>query len=173
MTALLDHLPVVDDFPRPGVRFRDIGPLLADPAAFGQAIDGLAALAREARCELLVGVESRGLIFAAALALRLECGFTLLRKPGKLPPPVLRERYALEYGSDALELQPARIRAGQRVLLVDDVVATGGTLLAGSRLVAQAGGVVAGAIALLEIAFFEGCAKLAAHGLPARTLLRA
>jgi len=91
MSSLIDHLPVVNDFPRPGVRFRDLSPLLADGPVFAQAVDGLAALARESRCQLLAGVESRGLIFASAVALRLGCGFALLRKPGKLPPPVLRE----------------------------------------------------------------------------------
>jgi len=173
MSSLIDHLPVVNDFPRPGVRFRDLSPLLADGPVFAQAVDGLAALARESRCQLLAGVESRGLIFASAVALRLGCGFALLRKPGKLPPPVLREAYALEYGSDALELQPARITPGLRVLLVDDVIATGGTLLAGAQLVRRAGGEVAGAIALLEIAALGGCAKLRAAGLPATTLLSA
>jgi adenine phosphoribosyltransferase len=173
MPSLIDHLPVVKDFPRPGVGFRDISPLLADGAAFAQAVDGLAALARESRCQLLAGVESRGLIFASAVALRLGCGFALLRKPGKLPPPVLRESYALEYGTDALELQPGRISPGLRVLLVDDVVATGGTLLAGAQLVRHAGGEVAGAIALLEIAALGGCAKLRSAGLDATTLLSA
>jgi adenine phosphoribosyltransferase len=173
MPSLLDHLPVVHDFPRPGVGFRDISPLLADPAAFAQAIDGLAALAARWPSTQVAGIESRGLIFATALATRLGLGLVLLRKPGKLPPPVLREAYDLEYGQDALELQPERIAPGARVLLVDDVIATGGTLLAGARLVRKAGGEVAGSLALLEIAALPGGNALRAAGVPVATLLSA
>jgi adenine phosphoribosyltransferase len=173
MHPLLVHLPVVNDFPRPGVAFRDISPLLADPAAFALALDGLESLARKCPCTQVAGIESRGLVFATALALRLGVGLVLLRKPGKLPPPVLREPYALEYGQDSLELQPARIAPGARVLLVDDVIATGGTLLAGARLVRKAGGEVAGALALLEIAALPGGEALRAAGLPVASLLSA
>lgn len=173
MRSLLGHLPVIEDFPRPGLRFRDISPLLADPRAFAQAVEGMAALVAGWQCEQLAGIESRGLIFATALATRLHLGVALLRKPGKLPPPVLRESYDLEYGQDALELQPARIRPGARVLLVDDVIATGGTLLAGARLVQKAGGRVLGAVALLEIAALPGSAALRAAGVPVVALLSA
>jgi adenine phosphoribosyltransferase len=173
MQSLLGHLPVVEDFPRPGVQFRDISPLLADPAAFARAVAGLAALTAGWRCEQVAGVESRGLIFATALAMHMQLGLALLRKPGKLPPPVLREAYDLEYGQDSLELQPARFLPGARVLLVDDVIATGGTLLAGARLVRKAGGQVVGAVALLEIAALPGSAALRAAGVPVAALLRA
>jgi adenine phosphoribosyltransferase len=173
MHSLLGHLPVVNDFPRPGVGFRDISPLLADPRAFAQALDGLAQLAAQWPCTQVAGIESRGLVFATALATRLGLGLILLRKPGKLPPPVLRESYDLEYGHDALEIQPARVTPGARVLLVDDVIATGGTLLAGARLVRKAGGEVAGALALLEIAALPGGKALRAAGVPVATLLAA
>ena len=165
-------LPSVADFPKAGVRFRDIGPLLADAAAISQAIDGMAAAAGDWPVQWVAGIESRGLIFGTALALRLGKPLIPVRKPGKLPPPVLRVNYALEYGSDALEIQRARIKPGAQVLLVDDVIATGGTLLAAAELVRQLGAEVCGVVALLDIAALDGSARLTAAGLQVRTLLR-
>ena len=169
---LNDFLPSVADFPRPGVRFRDIGPLLANPVAFAQAIDAMEAVAREWPAERVAGIESRGLIFGTALALRLARPLIPVRKPGKLPPPVARASYALEYGSDSLELQRSSIRPGDRVLLVDDVIATGGTLLAAATLVRELGGQVSGVVALLEISPLGGRGRLTEAGLRVRTLLQ-
>jgi adenine phosphoribosyltransferase len=167
-----DYLPSVADFPRPGVVFRDICPLLADPTAFAQAIDAMAAAVADWRVDRIAGIESRGLIFAAALALHMRKPLVPLRKPGKLPPPTLRASYALEYGSDSLEMQRHAARAGDHVLLVDDVIATGGTLLAAAELVRGLGGAVSGIIALLEIGPLHGRERLAAAGLNVRSLLR-
>lgn len=167
-----DYLPSVADFPRPGVVFRDINPLLANPAAFAHSIDAMAAAASDWRVDSIVGIESRGLIFAAALALRMGKPLVPARKPGKLPPPVLRAGYALEYGSDSLEMQHSALRPGEHVLLVDDVIATGGTLLAAAELVGKLGGRVSGCIALLAIGPLNGTERLAAAGLEARSLLR-
>jgi adenine phosphoribosyltransferase len=165
-------LPSVADFPRPGVRFRDIGPLLADPAAFAQAIDAMASAVGDWRIQCVAGIETRGLIFGAALALRLGKPLVPVRKPGKLPPPVVRVDYALEYGNDSLEMQRARVKSGDSMLLVDDVIATGGTLLAAAELVRQLGGKVGGVVALLDISGLGGSARLAAAHLNVRTLLR-
>jgi adenine phosphoribosyltransferase len=166
------YLPSVADFPKPGVRFRDIGPLLADPAAFAQAIDAMVAVAGGWPVQRVAGIESRGLIFGTALALRLGRSLVPVRKPGKLPPPVVRADYALEYGSDGLEVQRSRIQSGDRVLLVDDVIATGGTLLAAADLVHQLGGQACGVVALLDIGSLGGSTRLEAAGIAVRTLLR-
>jgi adenine phosphoribosyltransferase len=132
----------------------------------------MAAAAGEWRVDCIAGIESRGLIFASALALQLRKPLLPVRKPGKLPPPVAQARYQLEYGSDALEMQRHAVRPGDHVLLVDDVIATGGTLLAAASLIGQLGGNVCGVIALLEIAPLGGGERLRAASLPVRTLLR-
>jgi adenine phosphoribosyltransferase len=173
MTRNLDAwLPSVADFPRPGVQFRDIGPLLADAAAFAATIDAMVAAVGGWSVQRVAGIESRGLIFGTALALRLGKSLVPVRKPGKLPPPVVRANYALEYGSDGLEIQRASISSGDCVLLVDDVIATGGTLLAAAELVRQLDGQVCGIVALLDISTLGGSTRLAAAGLSVRTLLR-
>jgi adenine phosphoribosyltransferase len=165
-------LPSVADFPRPGVRFRDIGPLLADAGAFAEAIDAMVAAVADWPVQRVAGIESRGLIFGTALALRLGKPLVPVRKHGKLPPPVVHADYALEYGSDSLEVQRASIAPGDRVLLVDDVIATGGTLLAAAELVRQLGGQLSGIVALLDIGALGGSARLAAAGMRVHTLLR-
>lgn len=167
-----EFLPSVADFPKAGVVFRDICPLLANPTAFAQAIDGMAAAVAGWRIEGIAGIESRGLIFGAALALRMRLPLLPVRKPGKLPPPTQRAGYALEYGSDALEMQTRAVRAGEQLLLVDDVIATGGTLLAAAELVRTLGGTVSGIVALLEIGPLGGRERLVAAGLDVRALLR-
>ena len=129
--ALIREIP---DFPRPGISFRDITPLLADAGGFAAAIDAMATPWRDQRIDAVVGIESRGFILGSALALALRCGFAPIRKPGKLPARTLHEDYALEYGQDRLEIHADALSAGSRVLLVDDVLATGGTLAAGVRL---------------------------------------
>jgi adenine phosphoribosyltransferase len=167
-----DFLPSVADFPRPGVVFRDICPLLASPVAFAQSIDSMATAAADWRVTCVAGIESRGLIFAAALALSMGKPLVPVRKPGKLPPPTLRASYALEYGSDALEMQTTALRRGDHVLLVDDVIATGGTLIAATDLVRQLGATVSGVVALLAIGPLGGTERLQQAGVIARALLR-
>lgn len=144
------------DFPTPGVLFRDIMPLLADAHAFAAMLAALAAPWREAGIEAVAGAESRGFILGAALARELGAGFVPLRKPGKLPGRLLEEAYALEYGSDRLQLQAGCLPAGTRVLLVDDVLATGGTLAAAARLLQRQGAQLVGAAVLIELAALRG-----------------
>jgi adenine phosphoribosyltransferase len=149
------------DFPRPGIGFLDLMPVLADPAGFAALIEALAAPWRAAlKPDAVAGIESRGFLLGAPLAQRLGCGFVPLRKPGKLPGPTLRRAYALEYGEDALEVQADALASGQRVLLVDDVLATGGTLAAGVGLLQELGAVVSGATVALEITALGGRQRL-------------
>jgi adenine phosphoribosyltransferase len=140
--------------------FRDITTLLKDASAFRTAADALAARYKAENIELVAGVESRGFILGAAIADRLGAGFIPIRKPGKLPAPTLRQSYALEYGTDAIEIHKDAIRAGQRVLLHDDLLATGGTMAAACALVDSLGGVVAGVAFLIELSFLDGRSRL-------------
>lgn len=150
-----------EDFPRPGVGFLDLMPALAHAASFAALIEALAAPWQDAAGpEVVAGIESRGFLLGAPLAQRLGCGFVPLRKPGKLPGPVRQRRYALEYGEDALEVQGDALPAGARVLLVDDVLATGGTLAAGIGLLQDLGACVTGAALVLEIVALDGRRRL-------------
>lgn len=153
----------VPDFPKPGVVFRDVTPLLANGAAFAAAIEQLDELTRTIDYGLIIGIESRGFIFGAALAQRRQCGFVPIRKPKKLPRATVRETYALEYGEDALEMHEDALISGQRALIVDDVLATGGTAEAAGRLVSRSHGAVAGFAFLIEIDFLNGRPRLAPH----------
>jgi adenine phosphoribosyltransferase len=146
----------VPDFPRPGIVFKDIMPLLADPAAFHEAIEQLAAYAEPRTPELVLGAEARGFILGGALAYRLGCGFVAARKPGKLPWKTVSAEYMLEYGIDSLELHADAIRPGTRVLVHDDLLATGGTAKAKIELVERLGGVVVGVAFLIELEFLRG-----------------
>ncbi|TKS52929.1 adenine phosphoribosyltransferase [Luteimonas yindakuii] len=141
----------VADFPRPGIRFSDITPLLADARGLAAAIDAMAAPWRATRIDAVAGVESRGFIIGSALALSLGTGFVPIRKPGKLPARTLHEEYALEYGRDRLEIHADALSAGQRVLLVDDVLATGGTLVASVRLLRRLDVELVGVGVLVEL----------------------
>jgi adenine phosphoribosyltransferase len=161
----------VPDFPKPGIGFKDITPLLADPAAFAAAIEGLAALCPPDNWDIAVGIEARGFLFGAALALHCGRGFAPARKPGKLPWRTVERRYALEYGEDALQLHADALRPGQRALLVDDLLATGGTLLAAAGLVRDLGARPVAAVCLLELAFLGGRARIEAADLPLHSLL--
>jgi adenine phosphoribosyltransferase len=153
----------VPDFPSPGIVFKDITPLVSDPAAFRQAIDGLAAWAGPRTPDVILGAEARGFIFGGALAYALGCGFVPARKPGKLPWKTVDATYALEYGSDTLQVHSDSIAPGQRVVVLDDVLATGGTAKAKIDLVEKLGGTVVGALFVIELAFLEGRAKLAGY----------
>ena len=153
---LLDYLPGVPDFPKPGVLFRDISPLIANPAAFKEAIRQLDELAQQFDYTHILGIESRGFIFGSALAHHAHKGLVLARKPNKLPLASHREAYGLEYGNDSLEIQQSTLPKDAKVLLLDDVLATGGTLIAADKLIRSAGFEVSGAITLLEITFLNG-----------------
>ncbi len=168
---LLDYLPGVPDFPKPGILFRDISPLLAHPVAFKEAIAQLDSLANSFEYSHILGIESRGFIFGAALAHHAHKGLALARKPNKLPLASHREFYGLEYGSDSLEIQQSTLPRDARILLIDDVLATGGTLLAANKLLRNAGFEVCGAITLLEIAALGGSQLLNQQGISNRSVL--
>ena len=153
---LIDYLPTVPDFPKPGIMFKDISPLLADHRALKHAMRQLYELSLFCQYDYLLGIESRGFIFASALTQFSNSGLILARKPNKLPMATHKQTYGLEYGSDSLEIQQHIVPKNARVLLVDDVLATGGTLLAAAQLIRIAGAEVCGAIVLLEITELEG-----------------
>ena len=153
----------VPDFPQPGVGFKDISPLLADPAALGSAVGALADWGRARSPDLVVGAEARGFILGAAIAREIGCGFVPARRPGKLPPETVSVTYALEYGENALELHPASFWDGARVLVHDDVLATGGTVDAIAGLIEQLGGEVVGAAFIIDLTFLGGRERLARY----------
>jgi adenine phosphoribosyltransferase len=157
LKSLIRDIP---DFPKPGILFRDITPMLADPSGLALAIELLANPFRGKNIDLVVGAESRGFIFGTAVACCLSAGFVLVRKPGKLPHKRIAMSYELEYGTDTLEMHADAILAGQRVLIVDDLLATGGTMKACCDLVTKLGGKVAGTAVLIELAGLNGRAKL-------------
>lgn len=158
LRALVRDVP---DFPTPGVTFKDITPVLADPAGLSDAVELLLSTAPD--CDLVAGIEARGFILAAPVAAQLGVGFVPVRKPGKLPWRTVRREYELEYGTDAIEVHEDAVLPGQRVLVVDDVLATGGTASAACALVEQVGGEVAGVSVLVELAFLDGRARLVNH----------
>lgn len=153
----------VPDFPKPGILFRDITPLLADPSGLGLSIELLANPFRGKGINLVIGAESRGFIFGAAVACCLSSGFGLVRKPGKLPHKKISKTYDLEYGQDTLEMHADAVVRGQRVLIVDDVLATGGTMKACVDMVQSLGGELAGIAVLIELAGLNGRSKVAPH----------
>lgn len=146
----------VPDFPKPGIMFRDISPLLADNKAWHAAVDRLAAIIRPHKPDLLAGIESRGFLVTAPLALEMGCGFMMVRKRGKLPGRTISYTYELEYGTDTIEVQDGFVHPGQRVVVLDDVLATGGTMGAAIELLRLAGADVRGAACIIELAFLEG-----------------
>ncbi|WP_334177287.1 adenine phosphoribosyltransferase [Pseudoxanthomonas sp.] len=153
MPAWTDLIRDVPDFPQPGILFKDITPVLADAAAFAAAVEAMAMPWRDEAIDAVVGVEARGFILGAALARELEVGFVPVRKPGKLPAHTLSLDYGLEYGRDRLEIHVDAVPAGARVLVVDDVLATGGTLKAAIELVERQGAIVIGTGVLVELGF--------------------
>ena len=157
---LKDHIRHVPDFPKPGILFYDISTLLAHPAAWRATVDQLKAIVGPQKPDLLAGIESRGFLVAAPLALALGCGFIMLRKRGKLPGSTVPFTYDLEYGSDTIEIQSDAVKPGQRVVLLDDLLATGGTLAAAVQLLRQVGANVVGASTIIELTFLQGRAKL-------------
>lgn len=167
---LAAHVRSIPDFPKPGILFRDITPLLAHPAAFRESIRRLADRYRNEQVDVVAAAEARGFIFAAPLALELNAGFVPVRKPGKLPFETRAFRYELEYGSDTLEVHTDGFVAGQRVLLVDDLLATGGTMQACCRLVEEGGASILGCAFVVELTGLGGAAKLAPY--PTFSLLK-
>jgi adenine phosphoribosyltransferase len=160
---LRDYIRDVPDFPRPGIVFKDITPLLLDPRAFDQAVTALAEYARRLEVELIVSAEARGFIFGGALARDLGVGFVPARKPGKLPRETISVQFQLEYGLDELQLHADSLTGGTRVLVQDDVLATGGTAKAKIDLVEQLGGQVVGCAFVVELAFLGGREALAGY----------
>ncbi len=153
----------VPDFPKPGINFYDITTLLKHPQGWRETIDALKRHYEGIQVDLVVGVEARGFFFAPAMAYALEAGFVPVRKPGKLPAETVSVEYALEYGADSLQMHRDAITAGQRVLIIDDVLATGGTAAAVAKLVEKLGGTVAGLGFLVELDFLHGRGKLAGY----------
>jgi adenine phosphoribosyltransferase len=166
---LADFIGKIPDYPKPGILFRDITPLLATPSAFGSCIDQMAASVADLDFSVIMAAEARGFLFAAPLALRLEMPLILIRKHGKLPPETKSYSYELEYGSDTLEVRPETVPPGARVLMVDDLLATGGTLDACCQLVEQIGCTVAGCAFVIELLGLPGRQKLNRY--PLRALL--
>ena len=157
---LKDHIQAIPDFPKPGILFYDISPLLRHADAWQVAMGRLAKTVRAYHPTILAGVESRGFLLAAPLALKLGCGFVMLRKRGKLPGTTVSLDYDLEYGTDRIEIQQDAIEPGSRVVVVDDLLATGGTMSAGIRLLQKVGAEVAAAAALMELTFLKGRDRL-------------
>ena len=150
----------VPDFPKPGILFRDISPLLADAGAWRATIERLAEFVAPHKPQLLAGIESRGFLVTAPLALHMGCGFMMVRKRGKLPGKTVPHTYALEYGEDTIEVQDDAVKPGTRIVVVDDVLATGGTLNAAISLLKKTGGDVRAAACIIELAFLEGRKRL-------------
>jgi adenine phosphoribosyltransferase len=157
---LKQHIRHIPDFPKPGILFYDITTLLRDPAGLKTTIDRLSSPYEGKGIDVVVGIESRGFILGAAVAERLGAGFIPVRKPGKLPAKAIKETYDLEYGKDALEIHADAVDKGQKVLIVDDVLATGGTAAAAAELVKKAGGQLTGLAFLIELSFLNGKSKL-------------
>lgn len=160
-SILADAVRDIEDFPKPGVTFKDITPLLADPAAMSTAIDAIVVSFGRGRIDKVVGIEARGFIVAAPVAYHFSAGFIPLRKKGKLPYETIVESYDLEYGTETLEVHADAFQPGERVLIVDDVLATGGTADAACRLVERAGADVVGLAFIIELGFLGGAERLA------------
>lgn len=163
MESLKTRIRHIPDFPKPGILFYDVTTLLKDRDGFQTAIEAMTAPYEKSNVDLIVGIESRGFIFASAMADRLRTGFAPVRKLGKLPWQTRRASYALEYGSDSLEIHEDAAAPGQRVLVVDDLLATGGTMAATLRLVDRLGGTVVGTAFLIELAFLKGRERLTGY----------
>jgi len=160
---LKEHVRDVLDYPKPGIVFKDITPLLGDADAFRAAVDALAEPFTAERVDKVIGIEARGFVFASPVAYGLRAGFVPVRKPGKLPWEIEREKYELEYGTDLLEIHRDAIVPGEHVLVVDDVIATGGTAAATARLVERLGGIVVGFAFVLELGFLDGRSQLGGY----------
>jgi adenine phosphoribosyltransferase len=170
MIDLEQFIRDVPDFPREGIVFKDITPLLADAAALREACTQLAAPYADRHVAAVVGIESRGFVFGAPVAERLEAGFVPIRKPGKLPAPTVGQPYELEYGTDEIEIHADALSPGEKVLMVDDLLATGGTMAAACQLVRRLGAEIVGVAFVIELCFLHGREKL--EGLEVHSLIR-
>jgi len=159
----------IPDFPKPGIVFKDITPVLRDPVVFRAVVDALVEQHRADQFDLICGIESRGFLFGATMAYSMGVGFVPVRKPGKLPYKTLRESYALEYGTNVLEIHADAVTPGQRVLIIDDLLATGGTARAASNLICMLGGTVAAYGVVIELSFLKGRSQI--ENAPVRALL--
>ena len=168
---LKDHIRGIPDFPKPGILFYDISTLLANPVAWRHCVDRLEDAVTPHRPDLLMGIESRGFLTTAPLALELGCGFAMIRKKNKLPGPTIKHTYDLEYGSDTIEVQADAITKGQRIVIMDDLLATGGTAAAAVELVRKLGGTVCAACFIIELGFLNGRARLEALDVPTTALI--
>ena len=153
---LKDYIASIQDFPKEGILFRDITPLLNDPKAYKQTVDTLAEFAKNAGAEVILGPESRGFMFGCQVAIEIGAGFVPVRKPGKLPRATISEKYDLEYGSNELQIHEDAIKPGQKVVIVDDLLATGGTVAATIKMVERLGGEVVGCAFVIELADLNG-----------------
>jgi len=160
MVDLKNMIRSIPDFPKPGIVFRDITTLLQDPAALRQSVDAIANYFADKSIDVVVGAEARGLIFGPVIAYNLKAGFVPVRKPAKLPYDTIRATYILEYGTDTVEMHSDAIKPGQRVLMIDDLLATGGTMVACCDLVEQLGGEIVGIGFVIELSFLKGREKL-------------
>jgi adenine phosphoribosyltransferase len=167
LAALIRNIP---DYPKSGILFRDVSTLLLDGPGFRATIDRLAAMVAP-DTELIAGIEARGFVVAAGLSYALGLGKLMLRKPGKLPGEKIGTDYALEYGTDRIEMHVGHVRPGQKVVLVDDLIATGGTAMAGVDLITQGGGIVTQALFIVDLPELGGAAKLKARGIEVRSLI--
>jgi len=157
---LKEHIASIPDFPKPGINFYDISPMLSHPDAWSVAMGRMAKAVGRHSPDILAGIESRGFLVAAPLALKLGCGFVMVRKKGKLPGRTIPYEYALEYGTDVIEIQEHAVKRGQRVVVLDDLLATGGTLAASIGLFRKIGAKVVGAACMIELTFLNGRSKL-------------
>ncbi|HEY8604312.1 adenine phosphoribosyltransferase [Tsuneonella suprasediminis] len=170
-TELRGLIRTVPDFPEPGIQFRDITTLIAHGEGFRAAVGHLAKAAQQSGAEAIAGMEARGFIFGAAVAVELGIGFIPVRKPGKLPVPTVGIDYALEYGTDRLEIDPDAIRPGQRISIVDDLIATGGTAVAATRLLRKVGAVVSSAHFVIDLPDLGGATQLREQGVRVDALI--
>jgi adenine phosphoribosyltransferase len=171
MTYKYEHLVRnINDYPKEGIIFKDITPLLQDKRAFQEIIEEMASVAEELNANYIAGIDARGFIFGGALAQRIKSGFIPIRKPGKLPAETYQQTYELEYGTDTLEIHADAASPGDRVLVIDDLLATGGTAEAAIKLIRQTGAEAVGLCVLIELEFLKGKEKL--HGIPLHSLLK-
>lgn len=157
---ILNHIRNIPDFPKPGIMFKDITTALKNPEVFQNIIDNMYEMVKDLNIDYIAAIESRGYLFGAPLAYKMGAGIVLIRKPGKLPAEVVRQEYTLEYGTDALEMHKDAIEKGKKVLLIDDLLATGGTIKAAAQLVDKVGAKVIGALFLLELQELSSAARL-------------
>ena len=171
MTYKYEHLVRnINDYPKEGIIFKDITPLLQDKRAFQEIIEEMASVAEELNANYIAGIDARGFIFGGALAQRIKSGFIPIRKPGKLPAETYQQTYELEYGTDTLEIHADAASPGDRILVIDDLLATGGTAEAAIKLIRQTGAEAVGLCVLIELEFLKGKEKL--HGIPLHSLLK-